>query len=89
MDNFSWGDSLEETIFNGNKIIKYHPFEVEGCTVTKRINHALTSYHVPDLSESFPTYNLAVIGIMVRQNLGINNSGITYAIGRILEEAFK
>jgi len=84
--DFVWGEILDKTSFNSYTIIKYHPKKSKGPIIINEIDYDEILYSVEELSESFPTFNLAVIGIIVRQNLGLNNSNITYAIGRMIKE---
>ena len=84
MKKFVWGKIVNCIVLDMDgkllEIIKYKPFLLSSKITSEEI-----SYHIAELSESWTTFEGAVIGWMVRQHLGQNHGAVTSAICRILK----
>ena len=70
--------------FKGVEIVEYYPHVFKnGCVVIDEYEKE-TIFHVQFLYESFPSYDIAVIGILCRQYLGLNHH-LTYPIARMIK----
>lgn len=88
-DDFTWGEVIERFNLNMDgtnlSIVKYHPWTRKGIIVqTGYPAFDETLYHVEELSESFPVFELAVIAWIARQKVGIGQFGLVTGIGKAL-----
>ena len=83
MKTFPWGQKIETHQFKGLEVIEHYPHKFKGGSQVHGEYEIKPSFHVPALHESFPSYDIAVIGIICHKYQGRNNR-LTYAISRML-----
>lgn len=84
MNKFPWGKVVEVHKFKGHEIVEYYAnLHVDGRQVRGEYENK-TSFHTEFCSETFPTYDVAVIGILCKEYQGLNHH-LTYPIARMLE----
>ena len=83
MNNFTWGKIITSSMFKDVEIIEYFPRKfVNGREIKGELEY-VAQFYVPWLNESFPSYDIAVIAILCRERLGLNNH-LAYPIARML-----
>lgn len=84
MGKFSWGKVVEVRKFKEYEIVEYFANLCVNGRYIKGEYEARTSFHVEFCSETFPSYDIAVIGILCREYQGLNHH-LTHPIARMLE----
>ena len=70
--------------FKQYEVIEYYPYVYENGHKVKGKFEEKSSFLVEHLHESFPSFDIAVIGILCREYQGANHH-LTYPIARMLE----
>ncbi len=83
MSKFIHGKKREIYTFKGVEIIEYNPNKKINDKEIEYDYENFTAFYVPWLHESFPNFDIAVIAILCRERLGINNH-LAYPIARML-----
>ena len=83
MSNFAWGKVVSTSMFKFVEIIEYFPRKFVDGREIKGEFEEVAQFSVPWLNESFPSYDIAVIAILCRERLGLNNH-LAYPIARML-----
>lgn len=85
---FPWGRVLQSFSldFDGKtlEIVKYHPWKSENCAVQVGSPDESTSYSVPEIRQSFDSFDAAVIGWLTYCHLGHNQGALATGICRAL-----
>ena len=81
--DFPWGDVVEDYHVGPYTIRAFHPWKMHGVTLkTDDPDKSKLHYHGyidnEDASESWPTLDDALAGLIVRRSIGFNHSVIGY-----------